>query len=133
AWIYVVHLSAQTDPALRDELLDEEMVVCAQQCIDEHLYPDENVSKIVKINPNFLYDNCLREIYPTSGLSEAGKDVYARLEFGKTFREEIDRDYRQIMAQSHINILSGIVVAGLVSLGGLYSYLRSTTPKAVEV
>jgi hypothetical protein len=129
SWIYVVHLDAKTNPAVRDEMLDEEMLVVAQRYISEHLYPNEDVSKSVKLDAEFLRDNCLRAIYPTSGLSESGKDVYARLEFGKKFRNEIDGQYRQFIARDHLQHLGGIAVIGLTVLCGLYVYLRATASK----
>ncbi len=94
SYFVVVKLDADTSLTERDEWLDQRMLVAARDYIDERLFPGEDVSKIVKISAKNLYDNCLREIYPASGLTEAGKEVYARLEFDRRFREEVEGLYR---------------------------------------
>jgi hypothetical protein len=130
AYVVVVKLDADTNPAERDEWLDQRMLVAAKDYIDERLYPGEDVSKVVKLNAKYLYDHCLRELYPASGMSDAGKEVFARLEFDRNFREEVDRRYRQIVEQDHLRWLGGISLVGLAALTGLYSYLRVTISKS---
>jgi hypothetical protein len=129
SYFVVVRLDADTNPAERDEWLDQRMLVAAKDYIDERLYPGDDVSKVVKINANYLYDNCLREVYPSSGLSAAGQEVFARLEFDRKFREEVEHRYRQTMEEDHVRWLAGGALAGLAVLGGLYGYLRTTAPK----
>ncbi len=126
SYFVVIKLDADTSPAERDEWLDQRMLVAARDYIDERLFPGEDVSKIVKISAKNLYDNCLREIYPASGLTEAGKEVYARLEFDRRFREEIEGLYRETLEDDRVRRLAGIALAGMVVLGGLYTYLKMT-------
>jgi hypothetical protein len=126
SYFVVVKLDADISLGERDEWLDQRMLVAARDYIDERLFPGEDVSKIVKVSAKNLYDNCLREIYPASGLTEAGKEVYARLEFDRRFREEIEGQYRETLEDERIRRLAGIALGGMVVLGGLYTYLKMT-------
>jgi hypothetical protein len=127
---YVVHLGAQdTSSPARDDLLDAQMLVAAQQYIDEKLYPGEDVSKIIHVDANYLRDNCLKQTYPAGENMVSGKDFYAQLDFDKKFRAEVDRRYRQIVGWDHLQRLGNLATIGLAVLGGLYIYLRTTTAK----
>jgi hypothetical protein len=128
--LYVVHLSAEdTTSSGRDGLLDAQMLLAAQQYIDEKLYPGEEVSKIIHLDANYLHDNCVKHTFPSGDNMVIGKDYYAQLEFGKDFRAEVDRRYRQIVSWSHLQQLGNLSIAGLAILGGLYIYLRTTAAK----
>ena len=127
SYFVVVKLDADTSLTERDEWLDQRMLVAARDYIDDRLFPGEDVSKIVKVSAKNLYDNCLREIYPASGLTEAGKEVYARLEFDRRFREEVESLYRGTLEDDRVRRLAGIALTGMVVLGGLYTYLRMTS------
>jgi hypothetical protein len=129
SWIYIVHLDDTTSPADRYEWLDQSMLADANDYIDRHLYPDQDLSKIVNLNAKYLYDNCLRELYPASGLADAGKEVFARLEFDRKFREEVDRRVHQNIQEEHFRWFSGCVLAGLGLIGGVYTYLRLVPPR----
>jgi hypothetical protein len=129
SWIYIVHLDETTSPADRYEWLDQSMLADASDYIDKHLYPDQDVSKTANFNAKYLYDNCLRELYPASGLADAGKEVFARLEFDRKFREEVDRRFRQSIQEEHFRWFSGCVLAGLGLIGSVYTYLRLVPPR----
>ena len=129
SWIYIVHLDDTTSPADRYEWLDQSMLADASDYIDRHLYPDQDVSKTVNLNAKYLYDNCLRELYPASGLADAGKEVFARLEFDRKFREEVDHRVHQNIQEEHFRWFSGWVLAGLGLMGGVYTYLKLVPPR----
>jgi hypothetical protein len=131
-YIMVVHLDADTNPAVRDDLLDEKMLVTANQYIDEHLYPDENVSKVVHLTGDYVHSKCRKATYPEDDYLTAGQEVFARLEFGRDFRDEIDRRYRAFLSAGHLQQLSEISLVALVLMGGLYAYLRSGAAKRSE-
>jgi hypothetical protein len=132
SYVVVVRLDADTSPAERDEWLDQRMLVAANDYIDKYLYPGQDVSKIVKFNPKYLYDNCLKEVYPSSGLSDSGREVFARLEFDKRFREDVDRRYQEIIGLDRLRSFGSVALVGLAALSGLYVYLRASTAKPAK-
>ena len=128
--LYVVHLSAEdTSSPARDDLLDAQMLVAAQQYIDEKLYAGEEVFKIIHLDANYLRDNCLKQTYPAGENMVSGKDFYAQLDFGKEFRAKVDGRYREIVGWDHLQRLGNAAMVGLAVLGGLYIYLRTTAAK----
>jgi hypothetical protein len=129
-WLYVVHLS-HADTALpeRDGMLDAQMSLAAQQCVEDHLYPGENISKIVRLDPEYLRANFIKQTYPVDDNMIAGQDFYAQLKFDKDFRDEVERRYRQIVSWDHLQQLGNLGVVAMAVLGGLYIYLRTTASK----
>jgi hypothetical protein len=130
SYVVVLRLDPETSGTERDEWLDQRMLVAAKDYIDERLYQGQNVSKIAKFDPQYLYSNCVKEIYPSSGLADAGKAAFVRMEFDRKFRAEVDRRYRESLEVERLRSFSGIAVTGLTVLSGLYLYLRATGKKA---
>lgn len=131
SYVVVLRLDPETSGAERDEWLDQRMLVAAKDYIEERLYPGQDVSKISQIDPRYLYDNCLKEIYPLSGMADVGKEAFVRIEFDRRFRAEVDRRYRENLEIERLRSFSGIAVTGLTVLGGFYLYLRATAKNAV--
>jgi hypothetical protein len=131
SYVVVLRLDPETSGTERDEWLDQRMIVAAKDYIDERLYQGQDVSKIAKFDTQYLYSNCVKEIYPSSGLSDVGKEAFVRMEFDRKFRAEVDRRYRASLEVDRLRSFSGIAVAGLTVLSGLYLYLRTTVKKGV--
>lgn len=131
SYVVVLRLDPETSGTERDEWLDQRMIVAAKDYIDERLYPGQDVSKIAKFDARYLYDNCLKEIYPLSGMADVGKEAFVRMEFDRKFNTEVDRRYRESLGVERLRSFSGIAVAGLTVLSGLYLYLRTTAKKGV--
>jgi hypothetical protein len=72
----------------------------------------------------------VREYFPPQGSAVSGKHQYVKLEFDKKFQKEVDRQYREYLSSERLSQLAAISLAGLALLGGLYTYLRSTTAKS---
>jgi hypothetical protein len=123
---FVVVQSQGTNPIVREQILDEKMVVEANRFIDEMLYRPGGVAAMVGIESDYLRNNCLKKQYPTGDTAGSDTMIFAQLEFDNHFKDEVDRRYRQFVSLDRVQQLGGIALGGFALLGGLYSFLRLT-------
>ncbi len=127
---FVVVQSESTDPMVREQMLDEKMMIEAGRYIDEMMYHRIGVSSIIGISTEYLRKNCLRKEYPTGEAAGSEPVIYAQLEFNANFRRDIEAQYRRLVSLDRVQGLGTVVAVGLVALGGLYAFLRFTPKRA---
>jgi hypothetical protein len=127
---FVVVQAESTDPMIREQLLDEKMVLEANRYIDDMLYHRSGVSAMVSITPEYLRENCLRNQYPTGAAAGDDSQIFAQLEFNSKFKKEVDDRYRKFMSLDRVQGLGAFAAAALAVLGGLYAFLRFSPKRA---
>jgi hypothetical protein len=123
----VVPLKGVVDPSIRYEMMNDKLKEVTNHYIDDVLFHQPGASSFTNLSPDYLREKCNGgEFESRSGSG----DAYFRLKFDKDFRGLVERQYRTVVAQDHLQQLG---VAGLIAfagLGGLYVFLRAAPKNA---
>ncbi len=130
---YLVVVQAESsDPMLREQLLDEKMVLAAEAFIDELMYHRSGVGNAVGFDAEYLRQNCLQNEYPKGDAGGSDQTVFAQVKFDGNFKKEVDKRYRQSISVGRVQQLGGIAAAGLAILGGFYVFLKMSSKRTVQ-
>jgi hypothetical protein len=128
-FVIVVRSGLVTDPNLLEEQLDLKMVARTNQYIDEQLLRRGGAADIVGFDADYLREHCVRQRFPSDGSTAGAKELFAQLEFDRSFRETVMHRYHEFISDERLQQTSGIVAAAFAALGGLYLFLRTTARK----
>jgi hypothetical protein len=128
-FVITVRSGLVTDPNLLEEQLDLKMIARTNQYIDEQVLRRPGAADIVGFDADYLRENCVRQRFPTAGMTAGTKELFAQLEFDRQFRDEVNHRYNQFISQDRLEQTGGVVAAAFAALGGLYLFLRTTARK----